>query len=617
MDKASGRKYKVPEVTTWDAQQWMDRPLEKGYKVPRLTELIDVSTLQSVQDWAAKTAGVSVLIRDAEGSPVTFPSMSSDFCNLISGEGHTNSECRRSNVEAAAIAAITHRPQKYTCHAGLTQFAAPIHIEGQFMGTIVVGDRPTKPLKPEDVEKLADKFGLHRDRLIKAAQEVDIWSEETMNSTINFLYSIANTLFRLCYQGYSLNRKVQELTALLEMSELLTSALGLQEVLDRIAEGMVQTLGFKACTIRLLDNTGMELVLKSVYNLSPEYLSKGPVILEEHPACQLAMSGETVILSEVSTDARFGYHDAARKEGLRSMLCLGLMSRDEAIGTIHLYTGERHDFTQDEIALAQSIANHVAVAIQSAQLYDESVEKQRIEQELALAAEIQSELLPAQSPGLNRFDIKAKIVPCRQLSGDLYDFIELGDDHIGLVIADVCGKGAPGAILMAATHVIIRTQAEGVLTAREVIDKANKSLCEDTRPTEFVSMFYGVLNAETATLTYTNAGHNPPILFRADQTIFLEEGGIPLGIIKDIIYDEEQIQLGAGDVLLFYTDGVTEAMNDKREIFGLNRLMRLVRRNLAGDSQSLIDTIYDEVLKFSAHGLQSDDLTLVVLKVRQ
>ena len=602
----------------------MNRALEKGYTVPKLTELIDVSTLQQIQDWAARTAGVPILIRDAEGFPVTSPSMSSDFCNLISGEDHRRAECRESNIAAAAVAARTGRPQRYTCHAGLTQFAAPIQVEGQFMGTIVIGDRPMEPLKPEDVEKLAGKFGIDRERLMKAAQQVEIWSEETMNSTINFVYSVANTLFRLCYQGYSLNRKVRELTALLEISKLLTSALGLQEVLDRIAEGMVQTLGVKACTIRLLDDAGVELILESLYNLSKEYLSKGPVILEKHPVCQAAMSGETVVIPDVSTDPRFGYPEAAKKEGLHSMLCVGLMSRDKAIGTVHLYTGEPHDFTQDEIGLVQSIANQAAVAIENAKLYEESIEKHRIEQELALAGEIQAELLPTVSQiplikggarGLfNTVDIKAKIVPHGQLSGDLYDFIELDENRTGVVIADVSGKGVPGAILMATTRVILRTQADGTLATRQVIDRVNRSLCVDTRPTEFVSMFYGILDAETATVTYTSAGHNPPILFRGDQSVFLEEGGIPLGIIEDTVYDEGQVQLAAGDVILLYTDGVTEAVNDKNEIFGVGRLMRVAQRNLAMDAQTLIDTIYDEVLRFAGGTPQNDDLTLIVLK---
>jgi sigma-B regulation protein RsbU (phosphoserine phosphatase) len=608
------KQYIPPSLNLWSARKEDSGAFGREYAIPRLSDLIDVSTLQQITDWAARTADVSILIRDAEGNPVTSPSMGTDFCNLISGPGHTNPECKKSNVEAAAMAARTGRPQKYTCYAGLTQFAAPIQIEGQLVGTIVTGDRPMEPLKREDVERLADRFGVDREKLVKAAQEVEIWSEETMNSTINLLHSVANTLFSLCYQGYSLNQKLRELTILLEMSGLLTSALGLQEVLDRIAEAMVRVLGFKACTIRLLDEDGVELILKSLYNLSPEYLSKGPVILEEHPVCQQAMGGGTVVISDVSTDPRFGYHAAASREGLRSMLCVGLMSRDEAIGTVHLYTSDPHDFTADEIRLIQSMANHVSAVIENAKLYEESLEKQRIEQELALAAEIQAELLPTVSPELEGVDIKAKIVPCRELSGDLYDFIKLGDLRTGLVIADVSGKGAPGAILMATTRVIVRTQAESSLTAEEVIDKVNKSLCEDTRPTEFVSMFYGVLDADTTTFTYSNAGHNPPVLFQNGERIFLENGGIPLGILENAAYAGEQIQLATGDVVLFYTDGVTEATNDEKEIFGVGRLVRIVQQNLALNPQELIDLIYEEVLKF-ADGPQSDDLTLIILKV--
>ena len=327
------------------------------------------------------------------------------------------------------------------------------------------------------------------------------------------------------------------------------------------------------------------------------------------------MRGEVVVIPDVPTDPRFGYHAEAEKEGLHSMLCVGLMTKGRAIGTIHLYTGEHHDFTRDEMELVQSVASQAATAIENAKLYEESVEKQRIEQELALAAEIQAELLPATSPDLDGFDIKAKIVPCRELSGDLYDFIDLGDGRTGLVIADVSGKGAPGAILMATTRAIVRTKAEEMWTAEELMDRVNRSLCEDTRPTEFVSMFYSVLDTDTASLTYTNAGHNPPILFHEGETRFLEAGGVPLGILDDADYDEEQIQLASVDVLLFYTDGVTETINDEKKLFGVSRFIRIVQRNLALDAQDLIDVIYRKVVEFAAGGAQSDYLTLIVLKV--
>lgn len=591
------------------------RKTEKRTEFPKLADLIDVSILQQIQDWAAKTAGISILIRDSDGYPVTHASMSNEFCTLISGEEHTNPECRKSNIVAAALAAKAGKPQKYTCYAGLTQFAAPIQIEGHLLGTIVLGDRPTEPINTEKVKELAEKFSLDFDQLMKAAMAVETWSEETMNNTINFLYTIANTLIRLCYQGYSLKKKVNELTVLLEINQLLISSLDPQEILDRIAEGVVSALNVKASIIRLLDDSGTELTLKSTYNLSPEYLSKGPVILKEHPICQAALNGDVKVIYDISTDPRFIYNEAAKKEDLRSMLCVGMKSKEKAIGTLHLYTREPHFFTEEEIKLAQSIANQAAIVIENANLYKESIEKQRIEKELAMAGEVQSALLPISKPALNGIDIKAKIVPCTQLSGDLYDFVELGNQRVGIVIADVSGKGTPGALLMATTHANIHAVSEDTLSVSDIIDKTNKYLCKYTRSTEFITLFFGILNANELTFTYSNAGHNPPIIFREGLGVFLENGGIPLGIIEDTSYGEDQIQLISGDIIVLYTDGVTEAINKKKEIFGVNRLMRVVQKNTDMSSSDLVDKIYDEIINFMDGSPLNDDLTIIVIKV--
>ncbi len=593
----------------------LQRKPEKGSEFPKLTELIDVSILQQIQDWAARTANISILIRDSDGYPVTRASMSNEFCTLISGEEHTNPECRKSNIIAASLAAKAGKPQKYTCYAGLTQFAAPIQIEGHLLGTIVLGDRPTEPIKPGKVKELAEKFNLNFDQLMKAASEVEPWSEETMNNTVNFLHTIANTLISLCYQGYSLKKKVNELTVLLEINQLLISLLDPQEILDRISEGVVSALNVKASTIRLLNDSGTELTLKSIYNLSPEYLSKGPVILKEHPICQSALNGDAQVIYDVSTDHRFIYNEAAKKEGLRSMLCVGMKSKEKAIGTLHLYTKEPHFFTEEEIKLAQSIANQAAIVIENANLYKESIEKQRIERELAMAGEVQSALLPADKPILNGIDIKAKIVPCSQLSGDLYDFVELGDQRIGIVIADVSGKGTPGALLMATTHANIHAISEDTSSVSDVIDKTNKYLCKYTRSTEFITLFYGILNAKELTFIYSNAGHNPPIIFREGLGVFLENGGIPLGIIEDTTYSEDQIQLISGDIIVLYTDGVTEATNENKEIFGVSRLMRVVQKNIDLSSSALVDKIYDEIINFIDGSPLNDDLTIMVIKV--
>jgi len=586
--------------------------------IPKITDLIDISILQQIQDWAAKTAGVPILIRDADGYPVTKASLGSEFCALISGEDHTNPECRESNIKAAELAKKASKPQKYTCFAGLTQFAAPIQIEGHMIGTIVLGDRPTEPITTEKIIDLANKFNIDPQKLIESAQKVEIWSEETINSATNFLYSIANTLFALCYQGYSLNKNVKELSALLEISQLLTSSLGLQEVLDKITEGIVKVLNVKASTIRLLNDEGNKLILMSIYNLSPQYLSKGPVFLEDHPVCQSALKGEISIINDISDDPRFYYNESIKRERLSTMLCAGLRIKDKAIGTIHLYTGEPREFTKDEIMLIQSIANQAAMAIENAKLYEQSIEKQRIERELSIAGEVQSELLPKVNPNIDRFEIKTKFLPYGQLSGDLYDFIELDDKNIGLVIADVSGKGIPSAILMATTHATIRanTSNNDDFSASKIISAVNRYICEYSRTTEFVTAFYGVLNSENLTLRYTNAGHNPPVIFREGVGFFLEAGGIPAGIIKDTQYAEELIELMPDDIILLYTDGAIEAVNSKKEMFGLRRVMQIVQKNYKANPEELIDVIYSKLSDFLDGTPQSDDITIIVIKVK-
>ncbi|MGB9594840.1 MAG: SpoIIE family protein phosphatase [Candidatus Poribacteria bacterium] len=590
----------------------------KEESVPKITDLIDISILQQIQDWAAMTAGVPILIRDAYGYPVTKASLGSEFCSLISGEDHTNPECRESNIRAAELAAKAGKPQKYTCFAGLTQFAAPIQIEGHIIGTIVLGDRPTEPIPIEKIVEIANKFNIDQQKLIESARKVEIWSEETINSTTNFLYSIANTLFTLCYQGYSLNKNVKELSALLEISQLLTSSLGLQEVLDKITEGIVKVLNVKASTIRLLNDKGDELILKSIYNLSPQYLSKGPVFLEDHPICRSALDGEVSIINDITDDPRFYYNESVKSEGLSTMLCAGLRIKDKAIGTIHLYTGEPREFTKDEIMLIQSIASQAAIAIENAKLYEQSLEKQRIERELTIAGEIQYELLPKMNPSIDRFDIKTKFLPYGKLSGDLYDLIELDDKNMGLVIADVSGKGIPSAILMATTHATIRANIGNGdnFSASKIIDAVNRYICDYSRTTEFVTAFYGILNSENLTLRYTNAGHNPPIIFRKGVGFFLEVGGIPAGIIKDTQYAEEQIELLPDDIILLYTDGAIESVNSKKEMFGLRRIMQIVQKNYKADPEELIDIIYSQISEFLDGTSQSDDITFIVIKVR-
>jgi sigma-B regulation protein RsbU (phosphoserine phosphatase) len=241
------------------------------------------------------------------------------------------------------------------------------------------------------------------------------------------------------------------------------------------------------------------------------------------------------------------------------------------------------------------------------------MQNQRTEQELSAAARIQANLMPRRSPDLSGYQIAARNVPSRMVGGDFYDFIPFDELHLGIVIADVSGKGIPGAILMASARASLRAYLEDPHSVGGVITKLNRVLCRDTQPDQFVSLFYGMLDTADGTITYTNAGHNAPVVFRGKEKILLEQGGPILGVLSDTLYEEGIIQLLGGDMVLFYTDGITEAERNAR-YFGVERLMEIVQGNMSTSPDEITERVFDEVVKFSSNSPQSDDRTLVVLK---
>jgi sigma-B regulation protein RsbU (phosphoserine phosphatase) len=318
----------------------------------------------------------------------------------------------------------------------------------------------------------------------------------------------------------------------------------------------------------------------------------------------------------VRNDPRIQYPAAAVEEGIASMLCAGLMGEGEAFGAICAYTEVPKAFDDEEVRLFQAIANHSAVAIQLARLHRDLIETQRIEQELTIAADMLRNLLPSAPPTPEGFDIAALNVQSQQVGGDFYDFIELPSQHWGIAIADVVGKGIPAAILMAGARAALRAEIEDVYRVRDVVGRVNRALCRDTRPHEFVTLFYAALNARERVITYTNAGHNPPLLFRYDLEMFLDDGGPPLGLFRDVAYREGQAQLEPGDVLLMFTDGVTEAADAKQNLFGEERLRHVLRAYKDASAAELIGQIHEAIRTFTDKAPQSDDLTMVVVKVK-
>jgi serine phosphatase RsbU (regulator of sigma subunit) len=253
--------------------------------------------------------------------------------------------------------------------------------------------------------------------------------------------------------------------------------------------------------------------------------------------------------------------------------------------------------------------------IAMAKQQQEAQERERIEQELRIARVIQHTLLPKSAPELGGYQIAAYYRPAREVGGDFYDFLELEDGRLGLVVGDASGKGIPAAMVMANTRSVLRTIAQGGdLAPGQVLAEANEILYPDILANMFVTCFYGVLEPESGRLRYANAGHDLPYERHDGRVDKLRARGMPLGLMPDMGYEEKEAVLAAGDDLLFYSDGLVEAHDPKGEMFGFSRLQDLVRAHRSGDS-SLIAFLLSELARFAGEGWeQEDDITLVTLQ---
>jgi sigma-B regulation protein RsbU (phosphoserine phosphatase) len=275
------------------------------------------------------------------------------------------------------------------------------------------------------------------------------------------------------------------------------------------------------------------------------------------------------------------------------------------------YIPKPFSYPEEMLAVIERAVEHLRLKKES-ELF-----QQHLEQELAEAQRIQQFLLPQQSPSIDGLDIGIFSLPARQVGGDYHDFIELPSGELGIVVGDVSGKGMPAALLMASVQASLRAYAETSYSPKHIISQVNNLLYRYTESHKFVTLFYGVLNPQSGTLTYSNAGHNYPLIFRENEDMFeLDSTGMPCGILENASYGEARIKMKRGDIALIYTDGITEAMNSDEMMFGEQRLKNVVSKSLHLDLTDLVNSIREELSRFVGNEPQFDDLTLVALKIK-
>jgi serine phosphatase RsbU (regulator of sigma subunit)/putative methionine-R-sulfoxide reductase with GAF domain len=409
------------------------------------------------------------------------------------------------------------------------------------------------------------------------------------------------------------------LNVLLQVAENLAATTDLDEALETVVRITPLLVGVERCAVLLYHAAEQVFVAAKAYGLSGE--------LQEAFLKLRLRADEPVVLSALLRDrapilvadaATSPWTDAGigRLFGNRALLVAPLMTRGEVVGAMIVDQGGRaRQFTQHETEVVMGIANQAAVAIEGAQLARAAEEKKRFEYELGLAQQIQKSFLPAACPTVPGYEICSLWQTAREVSGDFYDFVTLHGGRLAITIADVSDKGMAAALFMALARTILRTMTIGKPTTREAVERANDVILADARSEMFVTVFCAVLDPQQHRLTYVNAGHNPPLLYRAThrQVTTLEGNGIALGVLPNISLEEFEIQLAPGDLLLMYTDGVTDAINAQEEEFGADRLADLVATR-AQSAEGLIAEIKRAVWEFAGEGINFDDVTMVALK---
>jgi sigma-B regulation protein RsbU (phosphoserine phosphatase) len=293
-----------------------------------------------------------------------------------------------------------------------------------------------------------------------------------------------------------------------------------------------------------------------------------------------------------------------------------MIYRGRPVGVVRVYMGTKHQFSQFEAALLRAIASQTAAAIVNARLHEEAMEADRYARQMQYAGQVQRRMIPKHPPDHPSVEFGCVYDPTLEVGGDFYDFIKLPEGHVGIAIADVVGKGVPASVMMASVRSALRVYAYNVYDINEILSHVNRHMCRDTLASEFATLFYGVLSPDGRSLTYCNAGHDPPLLLRDGAITKLEAGGLAIGVIRDEIYANDVVQLQPDDVILLYTDGVAEALNFADQTYGRRRLEEsLIRHGLLHGSQIAQNVLWD-VRRFVGLADQSDDITLVSMKIR-
>jgi sigma-B regulation protein RsbU (phosphoserine phosphatase) len=409
--------------------------------------------------------------------------------------------------------------------------------------------------------------------------------------------------------------KQSDLLALIsKVGVALLASVTLNETLEQIVALVFEAVPADRCMIMMRDEKNPELKV-AVARLRDRVGEVGEIRISRSVIDEVVANGKSVLTSDAQADPRFA-GGTVMLQGVRSVLAVPLGVGNNVFGIIYadspLAEGR---FTEDHLKVLTTLASVAAIRVENARLTEEQMERERLEREQQVASEIQQRFLPATAPIVAGYELQGISFPCYEIGGDYYDFIQREDGRLVVALGDVSGKGTAAALLMSSLHAAVHAQADIHDSLVKTISAVNRYLVDSIPANRFVTLFYAELDPQNGSLSFLNAGHNPPLIVHTGGTMEqLASGGLPLGIMSNADFREGRTKLYPGDVLVIYSDGVSEATNPNGEEFGPTRLYEVVARNLDASAGGIRDRIESALTKFCQGTPAADDITLVIVK---
>jgi sigma-B regulation protein RsbU (phosphoserine phosphatase) len=409
-----------------------------------------------------------------------------------------------------------------------------------------------------------------------------------------------------------LRRAVEELSILNDIARAISASTNAEEIMQTLIRKSLRAVNAEQGVVTLVEDEqkSMKTLIRTMVS------SAGAPAFHMHQALigWMHLNKKPLSVDDPANDPRF--RGVQWDTNIKTLLCVPMIVKSELRGVLTVYNKkDGQSFNTDDQRLLAIISAQSAQVVENARLIEEEKLYIKMQQEVGLAAKIQMDLLPRSNPGLHGYDIFARTIAAQSIGGDYYDFISMSDGRTAICLGDVSGKGLPASLLMANLQATLRGQTLVSQQPSQCLLRSNKLLFESTSPEKFATLFYGIIDIQHHSINYSNAGHDWPFLIARDNSIQrLKTGGLMLGLIEQAAFQDEEVPIQVGDVLVVQSDGVSEAMNGNHEQFGEERLQSLVLEHKDRSAEEIIDTIVKEVRKHAGAHPQSDDITMMVIK---